>query len=81
MLKILLSFSFIVIISYFKSQNLSSSEFSISEIDDNIFVHFGVQEDSNKTNKGDIANIGFILQDTFNSKLNCIHITSNDNNN
>ncbi|MBH43795.1 MAG: hypothetical protein CMP25_03270 [Rickettsiales bacterium] len=61
MLKILLSFSFIVLISYFKPQNLQSSEFSISEIDDNIFVHFGIQEDSNKTNKGDIANIGFIV--------------------
>ena len=50
MLKILLSFSFIVLISYFKPQNLQSSEFSISEIDDNIFVHFGIQEDSNKNN-------------------------------
>tara|TARA_B100000989_G_scaffold95426_1_gene69395 strand:- start:1183 stop:2112 length:930 start_codon:yes stop_codon:yes gene_type:complete len=61
MLKILLSFSFLTLISYLKPQSLQSSEFSISEVDDNIFVHFGVQEDSNKTNKGDIANIGFIV--------------------
>ena len=31
------------------------------EIDDKIFVHFGAQEDSNVANKGDIANIGFIV--------------------
>ena len=61
MLKILLSFSFITIFSYLKPQYLSSSEFEMSEIDDKIFVHFGVQEDSNVANKGDIANIGFIV--------------------
>ena len=61
MLKILLSFSLIALTSYLKPQNLLSSEFSVSEIDDKIFVHFGAQENSNKTNKGDIANIGFII--------------------
>ena len=61
MLRILLSFSFITIFSYLKPQYLSSSEFALSEIDDNVFVHFGVQEDSNADNKGDIANIGFIV--------------------
>ena len=61
MLKILLSFSFITIFSCLKPQYLSSSEFEMSEIDDKVFVHFGVQEDSNVANKGDIANIGFIV--------------------
>ena len=26
-----------------------------------MFVHYGLQDDSNKVNKGDIANIGFII--------------------
>ncbi len=38
-----------------------SSCFEIEEIAEGIFVHYGVQEDTNKSNYGDIANIGFIL--------------------
>ena len=30
-------------------------------IDEGVYVHFGKQEDSNKFNLGDIANIGFII--------------------
>ncbi len=38
-----------------------TSEFKVTEIADDFFVHFGIQEDSNKFNKGDICNIGFIV--------------------
>jgi len=33
----------------------------VEEIAEGIFVHFGKHEDANKSNKGDIANIGFII--------------------
>ena len=35
--------------------------FEVEEVVDGLFVHFGKQEDSNTINKGDIANIGFIV--------------------
>ena len=39
----------------------TSFSFEIKEVAEGIFVHFGTHEDANKSNKGDIANIGFIL--------------------
>ncbi len=38
-----------------------SFSFEMKEVADGVYVHFGSQEDANKSNKGDIANIGFIL--------------------
>ena len=38
-----------------------SNCFEVEEIADGIFVHYGIQEDANKSNHGDIANIGFIV--------------------
>jgi len=38
-----------------------SFSFQVTEVADGVFVHFGSQEDTNKSNQGDIANIGFIL--------------------
>ncbi len=35
--------------------------FEIKEIEDGIYVHYGVHEETNKRNKGDICNIGFII--------------------
>ena len=35
--------------------------FEIKEIEDGIYVHYGVHEETNKRNKGDICNIGFIV--------------------
>ena len=48
---------FAIIIIFFSRINA----FEISEIDKGIFVHYGIQQDSNKNNAGDIANIGFII--------------------
>lgn len=35
--------------------------FELTEIDEGVYVHFGKQENSNKLNKGDIANLGLII--------------------
>ena len=35
--------------------------FELEEVADGVFVHYGIHEDANRSNKGDIANIGFIL--------------------
>ena len=35
--------------------------FEIKEIEDGIYVHYGVHEETNKRNRGDICNIGFII--------------------
>ena len=37
--------------------------FDLEKVEDGIYVHFGLQEDTNKINKGDIANIGLIIGD------------------
>ena len=42
---------------------LTKSFFNLEEVADKIYVHFGFQEDTNKINKGDISNIGFIVGD------------------
>ncbi len=50
--------------SFFYLFILSSSNcfsFEVEEVADGVFVHYGLQDDSNKVNKGDIANIGFII--------------------
>ena len=54
MLKII--FTLLLLFSFNKSLS-----FEIEEVADGVFVHFGLHEDVNKSNKGDIANIGFIL--------------------
>ena len=41
--------------------NASSFSFDFDEVADGIYVHYGYQEDSNENNKGDIANVGFII--------------------
>ncbi len=33
----------------------------MEEVAEGVFVHLGIHEDANRSNKGDIANIGFIL--------------------
>ena len=38
-----------------------ANSFNISEVEENIFLHYGVHEDSSIKNQGDIANIGFIV--------------------
>jgi len=38
-----------------------SESFEVEEIDKGVYVHYGVHEDANNENKGDIANIGFII--------------------
>ena len=38
-----------------------SFSFELEEVADGVFVHLGIHEDANRSNKGDIANIGFIL--------------------
>ena len=50
----------IIILLFLLSSNKSLS-FEVEEIAKGIFVHFGKHEDANKSNKGDIANIGFII--------------------
>ena len=35
--------------------------FDLEEVADGVFVHFGTHQNANKSNKGDIANIGFII--------------------
>lgn len=40
-----------------------SFAFNLEKVSDGIYVHFGYQEDTNKINRGDIANIGFIVGD------------------
>ena len=42
--------------------NFSKSlSFDLEEVAEGVFVHFGTHEDANNNNKGDIANIGFII--------------------
>ena len=38
-----------------------SFSFELEEVAKGVFVHFGIHEDANRSNEGDIANIGFIL--------------------
>lgn len=50
----------LLLISFFATKSFS---FNLEEVADKIYVHFGFQEDTNKINKGDISNIGFIVGD------------------
>ena len=50
----------LLLISIFATKSFS---FDLEKVEDGIYVHFGLQEDTNKVNKGDIANIGFIVGD------------------
>ena len=50
----------LLLISFFATKSFS---FNLEEVADKIYVHFGFQEDASKINKGDIANIGFIVGD------------------
>ena len=50
---------FINVISFFFFKQCNS--FEVDEIDTGIFVHYGKQEENSPINKGDIANIGFIV--------------------
>jgi len=50
----------LLLISFFATKSLS---FNLEEVQNGIYVHFGHQEDTNKINKGDIANIGFVVGD------------------
>ena len=61
MFQILQNFIFFFFFLFFFPFLSFSDDFNIIEVDENIFVHFGKQEDSSKENKGDIANIGFII--------------------
>ena len=59
--KIKMSFSLLYIIIFFFLSYRNCLSFEVEEVVDGLFVHFGKQEDSNTINKGDIANIGFIV--------------------
>ena len=59
--KCLLMFFFKVLIFLTLLNTKLSYCFEINELAENIFVHYGSHEDTNKSNKGDIANIGFIV--------------------
>ena len=59
--KIKMSFSLLYIIIFFFLSYRNCLSFEVEEVVDGLFVHFGKQEDSNTINKGDIANIGFII--------------------
>ncbi|MAI60239.1 MAG: hypothetical protein CMM92_04390 [Rickettsiales bacterium] len=59
--KIKISFSLLYIIIFFFLSYRNCFSFEVEEVVDGLFVHFGKQEDSNTVNKGDIANIGFII--------------------
>ena len=59
--KIKMSFSLSYIIIFFFLSYGNCLSFEVEEVVDGLFVHFGKQEDSNTINKGDIANIGFII--------------------
>ena len=50
----------LLLISFFATKSFS---FNLEEVADKIYVHFGIQEDANKINRGDISNIGFIVGD------------------
>ena len=50
----------LLVISFFATNSFS---FNLEEVADKIYVHFGIQEDANKINRGDISNIGFIVGD------------------
>ena len=60
MLQILRNYS-LAFVLFFLPINTHSYEFDVKEVENNIFVHFGVHEDANKLNSGDICNIGFII--------------------
>tara|TARA_E500000178_G_scaffold221835_1_gene218822 strand:- start:430 stop:1356 length:927 start_codon:yes stop_codon:yes gene_type:complete len=60
MLQILRNYS-LTLILFFLPINTHSYDFEVKEVENNIFVHFGVHEDANKLNNGDICNIGFII--------------------
>ena len=51
----------IIFILFLLFNSNKSLSFEIEEVANGVFVHFGTHEDANKSNKGDIANIGFIL--------------------
>ena len=59
--KIKMSLSLLYIIIFFFLSYRNCLSFEVEEVVDGLFVHFGKQEDSNTLNKGDIANIGFII--------------------
>ena len=62
MLQIQLNYRLLIITLFFFSTNFSlANGFNISEVEENIFLHYGVHEDSSIENQGDIANIGFIV--------------------
>lgn len=62
MLQIQLSYRLLIITLLFFSTNFClANSFNISEVEENIFLHYGVHEDSSIKNRGDIANIGFIV--------------------
>lgn len=53
--KLLITFFFFLLYS------LKSKSFDIEEVSKGVFVHYGIHEDANIKNKGDISNIGFIV--------------------
>ena len=62
MLQIQLSYRLLIITLFYFSTNFClANSFNISEVEENIFLHYGVHEDSSIKNQGDIANIGFIV--------------------
>ena len=62
MLQIQLSYRLLIVTLFFFSTNFClANSFNINEVEENIFLHYGVHEDSSIKNQGDIANIGFIV--------------------
>lgn len=57
-----ISLGFLLNILFFFILNFKNSlSFEVNQVAEGLYVHFGEQNDSNEKNKGDIANIGFIV--------------------
>ena len=57
-----ISLGFLVNVLFFFIFNFKNGlSFEINQVAEGLYVHFGEQNDSNEKNKGDIANIGFIV--------------------
>tara|TARA_Y100000022_G_scaffold162599_1_gene146016 strand:+ start:1496 stop:2455 length:960 start_codon:yes stop_codon:yes gene_type:complete len=57
-----ISLGFLVNVLFFFIFNFKNGlSFEVNQVAEGLYVHFGEQNDSNEKNKGDIANIGFIV--------------------
>lgn len=64
----LFSLGVLMLFLVFISISNANDSYAVTEVADGIFYHQGVQEDATEANKGEIANVGFIVGD------NCIAV-------